>query len=70
MCLDDVHVHVLPLADFLAGDDIANIDGALISIISCVVKENVLGVVVGLVDEQELAAAVYAVCGHVAGSIV
>lgn len=52
--LDHVHVHVLPLIDFLTSDDITDIDNALVSIISVVIKEDVLSVVVCLVYQEEL----------------
>lgn len=46
------------MVDFLAGDDISDIDNALIAIVSIVIEEDVLGVVVSLVDQEKLGAVV------------
>ena len=48
--LNHIHVHVLFLVDLLAGDDVADIDDALITVISVVIEPNVLCTVIGLVD--------------------
>lgn len=50
MDLNDIHVHVFALWDFLSSNDVSHIDDAiLITLISIVVEEDVLSVVVGLV---------------------
>ena len=54
----NVHVHVLPLADFLASDDITNINDALVPLVRLIVKENVLRAVVRLINQEQLATAI------------
>ena len=52
--LDNIHVHVFALGDFISSDNVSDInDTILITLISIVVKENVLSVVVGLVNCQK-----------------
>lgn len=52
----DVHVHELFLRNTFPSDDISHIYDAVISIVSIVVEEDVLRVVVGLVNHQQLGA--------------
>ena len=68
--LHDVHVHVLSLRDLLTSDDISHIDGTFVSFISGIIKENVLGVVIGLIDHKLLSTAVFAARCHVTGTII
>ena len=58
LSLHDVHIHVLALRDLLACDDISHINGTVISIIRGIVKENVLGVVIGLINHELLSTTV------------
>jgi len=52
MDLDNIHVLVLALGDLLASNDITHIhDAILIALIRIIVKEDVLGIVVRLVDK-------------------
>lgn len=53
--LDHIHVLVLALGDLLTSDHITHVhDAVFVTLIRIVVKEDVLGVVVGLIDKQKL----------------
>ena len=52
MDLDNIHVLVLALGDLLASNDITHIhDAVLVTLIRIIVKEDVLGIVVRLIDK-------------------
>ena len=50
--LDDVHVHIFALRDFLSSDHIAYINYTIFAIISVVVEEDVLRVVISLINQE------------------
>lgn len=52
--LHDVSVDVLILWKFILGYSVSHIDNAVVSVIGTIVKENVKGIVIGLVDQHEL----------------
>jgi hypothetical protein len=54
MHFDNIHVHVLSLVYGLSSDHITDIDNALFTIVSVIVKENMLCRVVRLVYHQKL----------------
>ena len=68
--LHHIHVHVLPLADFLTRDDITDIDSTFISLIRGVIEEDVLRVLIGLIDQELFASAIHASRGNIAGTII
>lgn len=52
--LDNIHVHVFALGDLVSCDNVSHINNTIfITLISIVVKENVLGVVISLVNCQK-----------------
>ena len=68
--LYDVHVHIFALRDFLAGDHVAHVNYTVFAIVSVIVKEDVLRVVIGLVNEEEFGAAVLIIAGFPGGEVV
>ena len=56
--LDDVHVHIFALRDFLTCDHITYINYTILSVVSVVVEEDVLCVVISLINKEQLSAAV------------
>ena len=59
MDFDDVHILIFALWDLLSCDHITDINNTvLVALVSIVVKEDVLSVVVGLIDEQKFSSAI------------
>ena len=50
--LDDIHVHIFALRDFLTSDHITYINYTIFTIISVVIEENVLCVVISLINKE------------------
>ena len=58
MYLDDIHVHKFALAEFFTCDYVTDINNTLVSIVCIIIKENMLSVIVSLIDQKQLGAAI------------
>ena len=59
MHLDNIHVFVLLARDLLACDNVTNVNDSAIVLLSCIViKEDMLGVIVSLVNHEKLGPAI------------
>jgi hypothetical protein len=56
--LHDVHVHEFLIGECLTCDDISDIDDARLRRISIIIKEDVLGVIISLVDQHHFGSVV------------
>lgn len=65
----NVHIDELIIGNLFTSHHIAAVDNAVFHVLSVVVKENLLGVVVGLVDHHQLTSVRFFVLGSPAGVI-
>ena len=61
--LNDVHVHIFALRDLLASDYVAHINYTIFTIICVIIEEDVLCIVIGLINKEQLGAAILIVAG-------